>query len=51
MKLCPECGQHRLQKGTFYDEPNEAEGETGIINQPILYCCGCTYQENDLSSH
>jgi|KBSMisStandDraft_5_1062788.scaffolds.fasta_scaffold194843_1 hypothetical protein len=41
---CRKCGNGNMQKDTWIDEPNEAEGENGIIKQPIRYCPNCMYQ-------
>jgi len=45
MTKCPECGNARMQKGTWLDKPNMKEGESGTIEQQILYCANCMYQE------
>ena len=34
----------KCPKGTWIDEPNEAEGEKGIIEQKTRYCPNCMYQ-------
>jgi hypothetical protein len=44
-KICPDCKQHKLQEGMWFDYAKQAEGETGNVIQPVLYCCGCMYQE------
>jgi len=44
---CPECGNPRMQRGTWIDKPNTEEGETGTIKQKIRYCSNCMYQVVD----
>jgi hypothetical protein len=39
-KKCYECGRFML-KDTWINKPNEAEGETGIIEQKLWYCNNC----------